>query len=276
MSYNRFKNTFIWMAANGYKKAVRSALGLFFALLLVYSIKLGLSTRLYLGEHWEVSQMEDAWDMTLVMVMMVFILCVANYTSHIRTTDSRVMALMLPASNAEKFWAAYLWTSLSLTAMFVVAVVCADFTRVLLSYIAGWDIHGSMILTVIANGFPGKMSSDVPALAVLEMYQLMIGAHAVFVLGGALFRRQPVLFTLLAVFALSTAFGIVVSVFCTNVPSFFDWLVEHLKDLDGVMSQNAWLLILNVLTAAFTVLHFWGAYKLFCRTQIISNKWINV
>lgn len=278
MNYNRFKNTFAWMAANGYKRAVRSAIGMFFALLLVYCINLGLSTNeTHLGEYWELSMMENAAGLTFFIVLMVFVVCAGNHTSYIRTNDSRVMALMLPADNKEKFLAGYLWTLVSLTAVCAAAIICADLARVIISYLAGWCIHSSLVITCIKQWcVGGAVSTDHPFLIQTWLWLMLAGAHATFVLGGTFFRRQPILMTMIAIFAIASATGIAISIFCSNVPAFFEWFVTTIKNLDGVMSETVWLLILNLLTLGVIALEYWAAYKLFCRIQIISNKWINV
>lgn len=275
MNYKRFKNTFVWMAANGYKRAITSTVAQFFAFLIVYCVKLGMIT-FYMGETWETSQMESTWIITVVMVSFVAILGMASVASDMRTNDGRVMLMMLPASNAEKFWARILWLLLSLFGSCVVAIVCADIMRVVISYIVAWPIHGSMLVSLLSDEFavlPGF--HDYPLL-MIEKCLLFIAAQSVFVLGGTFFRRRPLPLTVLSIFVISTLFGLIVSAIFTNVPSFIDQMAEILGNIFENVNHDFLTFILNLVTLLFIALHLWAAYKLYCRTQVISNKWINL
>ncbi|MDE7088783.1 MAG: hypothetical protein K2O54_01560, partial [Prevotella sp.] len=276
MNLDRFKNTFIWVAANGYKKAIRCTIGLFFAFLLVYCINLGFARSLYLGETWEISMMENVWGTTVLMICIVLTAGMCCVAADMRTNEGRVMTMMLPASNAEKFWARILWLILSLAVSCVVAIICADIMRVILSYIVSWPIHGSMLLTIIMHSDVSIESGSF--LETVQMYLMPIYISSVFVVGGTFFRRNPFLFTLLSVFLLFFILGLIVFGISNNMPSLFIKIGEMLDELFSkrYVSYDFLLSITNLITIALIALNYWIAYKLYCRIQVISNKWINL
>lgn len=276
MNLDRFKSTFIWVAANGYKKAIRSTVGLFFAFLLVYCINLGFAPSLYLGELWEISMMEDVWGTTVFMICIVLTIGMCSVAADMRTNEGRVMTMMLPASNAEKFWARILWLILSFTVSCVVAIICADIMRVILSYIVSWPIHASMLLTVITHNEVSILKDSF--LEITQIYLIFIYISSVFVVGGTFFRRNPLLLTLLSVFLLFFILGLIVFGISNNMPSLFIKIGEMLDELFSkwYVSYEFVLSITNLITMALIALNYWIAYKLYCRIQVISNKWINL
>ena len=278
MNWKRFKHTLIWTAANRYKRALTETTMLFFAFLLVFSITLGLNISYNWGEEWETSKMYSAWCTALGMAIFIFIINISTFLKNMRANDGRVMTLMLPASNAEKFWAAYLWSVGSTIAGTLVAIVCADLARVLFSYIFGWQIHGSMVVASITNGFGFEIFSELMgAWKFFTILVVIMIPHSTMTLGGVFFRRSPAAFTLLSMFAISTLLGICVSTALEIMPSgWYYWIGEWLETAMSTWNENLLLAILNAIMIAFIALQFWLAYKVFCRIQVISNKWINI
>ena len=50
MDFNRLKKTFVWIAANEYKRTIRTMVGLTLGLTFLYCIQLGLDLNIYMGE----------------------------------------------------------------------------------------------------------------------------------------------------------------------------------------------------------------------------------
>ena len=278
MNWKRFKHTLIWTAANRYKRALTETTMLFFAFLLVFCIMLGMNISYNWGEEWETSKMYEAWGTTVGMAIFVFIINISTFLKNMRANDGRVMTLMLPANSAEKFWAAYLWSAGSTILGMIVAVICADLARVLFSYILGWQIHGSMVVASITNGFGFEIFSEsMGAWKFFTILVIIMIPHSTMMLGGVFFRRSPAAFTLLSMFAISTLLGICVSSALEILPSgWFYWIGEWFGGMVTTWNENLLLVIFDAMMIALIALHFWLAYKVFCRIQVISNKWINI
>lgn len=276
MDYNRFKKTFAWVAASEYKGMIRAAIGLTLGLTFVYSLNLGVD-EMYMGETWLHAEMLEVWKMTLCLCLFVMTVTVGEIAKDMQTNDGRVMALMLPASNGEKFLARMLWLTFSMTVVCIVSVVCGDILRVMLSYAFGWSVHTSMLWDIISEGsiFSLSVSNNIPGLLIVQMVLMVICGHSFFTLGGTFFRRRAILLTMVTSFILSSLFGLIVSTFILSCPNFIKdfgiWFVET------VDSGNQWPVLIPIaITLAFTVFNYWAAYKLYCRIQVISNKWINL
>lgn len=275
MSYNRFKKTFVWIAASSYKGAIRIALGLTLAMTFMYSKCLGMEE--YHGEVWLREQMTGTLAVTLQMFLVAMAVSAANIAKDMQTNDGRVMTLMLPAGNGEKFLARMLWILVSSFGAMIVASVCADILRVLLSYAFRWDIHASMFGYLITNGgdmrvmeFLQRCLGGIPQIIIMT-----ICAHSFFTLGGTLFRRQALLFT----FIISSVLTILVGMALATIARHFPGLLVNTVGwfMSAANSSVGWVRFVSILVIiAFTVFDYWAAYKLCCRTQVISNKWINL
>lgn len=280
MDYNRFKKTFAWVAANDYKSIIRTAIGLTLGLTFLYSVDIGLD-KTYLGETWLHAEMVDMWIMTLCIYLLIMTVTVGDIARDMRNNDGRVMALMLPASNGEKFLARMLWMTLSMTAAYITAAVCADLLRVTLSYAFGWNVHTLMFWDIISEGNMFNMggspiSFDRQTMTLTLMFVLSaICSHSFFTLGGTFFRRRPILLTMATSFVLSSLFGLVTSTAMIAFPDFFTALGQWF--FAPIEEGGVWpLYIPMAIISAFTAFNYWAAYKLYCRIPVISNKWINL
>lgn len=276
MDYNRFKKTFAWVAASEYKGMIRAAIGLTLGLTFVYSLNLGVN-EMYMGETWLHAEMLEVWKMTLCLCLFVMTVTVGEIAKDMQANDGRVMALMLPASNGEKFLARMLWLTFSMTVVCIVSVVCGDILRVMLSYAFGWSVHTSMLWDIISEGgiFSLSVSHDIPGIVIVQMVLLVILSHSFFTLGGTFFRRRAILLTMVTSFILSSLFGLIVSTFILHSP---EMLAELARPFLGALEAGyTWPMLIPVaITTVFIVFNYWAAYKLYCRIQVISNKWINL
>lgn len=278
MDFNRLKKTFVWIAANEYKGTIRTMVGLTLGLTFLYCIQLGLDLNIYMGETWEQSKMTYVWTNTLVVFSIFLVFSIAYIAKDLRTNDGRVMTLMLPANNIEKYLARFVWITISSVVTCIVAFVCADILRILLSYAFGWIIHSSLVWNVVSNGFyySPSFEDNIPYLVVLQVFLMPLWVHSFYTLGGTFFRRQPLLLTTVTLFALTTLFGIIMGTVATHMPSscmemFGRWLGANIES-----GNELPMLIIIVPTLAFIIFNYWASYKLYCRIQVISNKWINI
>ena len=102
--------------------------------------------------------------------------------------------------------------------------------------------------------------------------------HSVYVCLGCFFRRNSWIITSVILFVATTTLTFVASMLSLD---FFNhnihfhnglYIGGELYVIDGYSIIATVVLLLT----GFTVLNYWLAYKLFCRMQVINNKWINV
>ena len=203
-----------------------------------------------------------------VCLMFYSILCGGLMFNNMKTKQRRISFLMLPASNLEKFLSRWLMSTVGAFLVFLVALLVADIGRAVIGIIMGLNPHGSVFLSFFGIGFEGipKVLSYIGDMFVsgrgdyfFYILSCFVVAQAVFVLGGALFRRHAVLLTILTMIVLSSVLG----------P--FGFFALFFDLVDG--GQAVIGIVLNLLVIAAC---YYGAYRLFCRSEVISHKWLNL
>ena len=201
-----------------------------------------------------------------VMVAMTFSTTIvgfltAYYASGIlgnaRTKEQRTTVLMLPASNAEKYWARLAYVLVVIPLFVAVALLVATLLRMGIQLLLGHDY--------IVFGF--DMMFNESGFDFLETVLAHVYMMSLFVLGGALFRKHPFIWTWVSLMSLILILALVAGLL--------------IKLLNPTM-QHVYIhwelprLIGDLVFAALTVFNFWFSYRLFCRLQIVQHKWFNV
>ena len=175
-----------------------------------------------------------------------------------RTQSQRIGVLMLPASNSEKFTARLTYCLVILPLLIAVCLLAATGLRMLLEVLMG---HQG-----IYSGLPmlfGRMEADSIGSWISYLWSM-----SAFVLGGVLFKKNPCLWTWVALFAIMMAIA-AIAVIVFHIAN-----VRHLSvNTHESATADA---VITVITAALTVFNFWMSYRLFKRLQIVQHKWFNV
>ena len=186
--------------------------------------------------------------------------------SHMKETRQRTTYLMWPVSNLEKYLVPLVHNILLLGVGTLVAYHLADALRVLLDWTTGRAVvWGSPYFwDIVSRPFDGS--------APWEMTAFIVGSylwfHSLYILGGSLFRRQQFLLTSIAI-----VIGFFLFVWAAHtVNSHFEFMALH----DGVWHVHWSFYLILVVGYGLIALHYWLSYKIFCRMQVINNKWLNV
>lgn len=206
----------------------------------------------------------------------------AYYSSGIlgnaRTTQQRTTALMLPASNLEKFVARIIYCCIGMLIVLYLAALAATGLRMLLELIAGHDQIVAGIDLLLGNyiGPRGEnyFEGEVINMGILFPIALTLWSASLFVLGGVFFRKRPFVWTNVVLFAatlllFTLTFYIVTLIGEKEVDEF---LRPIFKDMTPATFFN-WV---SVFLFAFTALNVWLSYRLFCRLQVVQHKWFNL
>lgn len=196
--------------------------------------------------------------------------------NNMKTKEQRITFKMLPASDLEKFIVRVLYITVVWVLIGVVAFCLADLCRILICFISGSHGTYSTIPDVLnmwfgpANTHSMRMTSwGLNFIAgVLAINAWVFWAHSFYVLGGAFFRRRQFILTSCAHFAL----GILTLIIISYIP------VGNiiLSAEDGVKFVNTIAYAYTAVAIIVGLLNWWLAYKLFKRSQVINNKWINL
>lgn len=192
----------------------------------------------------------------------------AMIQKNLRTKQQRIVFKMLPATDFEKFIMRYLHVTVGMLAATLLGFVLADLLQMLICKMAYgqvlacgtselWDAINNLIDFSIGN--QKAVSSATFAITFL----LMI--HSFYMLGGAFFRKQPVVFTsLLLMFLCILHLQVIISI------DKYDIIALSAVQMQTVLS------VIIVIQLAVTAVCYWLTYLLFKRMQVINNKWINL
>ena len=201
--------------------------------------------------------------------------------AQMKDTRKRSAYLLWPVSNSEKYVVGLLHSVILMAIIAVVSFIAADALRVLVDAITG---------RIIVWGIPLYYNQAFSAFSVVEwqsnanLLTWLFYFHSLYIVGGTLFRRYQFLST-------SAIIAIVTILFVMFMrQSGLDRVDFHLWDYEPVIRQAAngelyetyhavynpsyyVALLVGWLIIAF---HYWASFKLFCRMQVINNKWLNV
>lgn len=228
---------------------------------------------LFNGRAFEPAEMGKAWNhgaaISVLIAGGIFSLISASLTFNpMNSKTKRICALMLPATNLEKF-VSYLTVSVVFYHLaFLIALPLADLAQ----FVFFWVIAkpGGFITPEFLNLLQSE-SPFTPALVFFGCIALI----ATYVLGSAFFRRQPFILTTALVWAVNFVLFIL---FINFLEMFGDNFAEYFMDpasariftLDTI---QVWLKV--ALLAAYmlwTALCLSISYRMFCRANVITNK----
>ena len=200
--------------------------------------------------------------------------------AQMKDTRKRSAYLLWPVSNSEKYIISLLHSIILMAIITVVSIVAADALRVLIDAITG---------RVFVWGVPlyGKYFSSGPEWQeMLMVVTWMFHFHSLYIIGGTLFRRFQFLSTSITIATVVILLMILFAQIGWDNIDFNLWYYEPTGEVyklsDGrtidimraVYNPSFYFAILG----AWLVIaaHYWASFKLFCRIQVINNKWLNV
>ncbi len=196
--------------------------------------------------------------------------------NNMKTKEQRITFKMLPASDLEKFIVRVLYITVVWVLVGTVTFCLADLCHMLICLISGSHGAYSTIPEVLNMWFGPSNTHSMRMTAwginffagVMAVNAWAFWAHSFYVLGGAFFRRRQFILTSCAHFALGILSLIIIS-----------YIPKESIFLSVEKSQNLVNTIAYVYTAVAIMvglLNWWLTYRLFKRSQVINNKWINL
>ena len=220
-----------------------------------------------------VAYMEDAYPI-LIKGIAVFdiiffgigmLFCASFLFYHLKKKSWCSAYLMWPASNLEKYLVSLVLNVVMAAIGTIICVIIADALRVLVD-----ALSGRIVVWAIPMIFDLKTLNLNPLIAWGPFLSEILLIHAAYILGGTLFRKQQFVLTTIAIVIIGY-----IMVFTWHSPVIDN---ANLFDLDekGKSVPNAWFYVVSIGGYLLTALCYWLSYKIFCRMQVINNKWLNV
>ena len=266
---NRFMNLLKYEIFTESKGFARGAIGLTIGLAFFFMTKLYFKR----GLLQEIPIYSILADVALFVGFVLMMVAGCSIFKNLLSKQNRITFLSLPASNLEKYISRFIWVNVGYAIMFVIAVIFADLLLALFSLMLGLGVHGSVTVTLFAELFESKtvLYSRIlnPGYFSVMVCTIMLFMQSSWTLLGTLFRKNAWLWTLCIQVFLGTSWAMAIS----SSDSFLSqlWLSFH-----STLGHDLFFWIHVILGLAASALMYWGSYRIFCRMQVINNKWLNV
>ncbi len=187
--------------------------------------------------------------------------------ANMKTREGRIRYIMLPASNLEKYLARFILVFVALPVTMFVAFLIADALVSLVTLflpipyvMSGFRAIREMCLVTIIDFDGTHIYFDSYAGMGFGM---MMNAMVWFC--ATLFRR-PLVMSIICVISFMTLFILSLVTLAE---------AGYLRNIPDTTS-NVQMVIFGTICWILFALLIWGSYRIFCRMQVITNKWINI
>ena len=244
----RFINTFVWTLEASKKELITSVVSLYFVFALV--LTLGSTTTFF-------NNIEFASGFCTGLFFVYIMISGCWIGSNLKTKQQIIMYKMLPASNLERFLSRYFYITFIWIMGGILAFAAADLVQIIVNIIIGNEVKSSILFIYIA--ISDGSEEGLPFIEFLAMYLVYVWIHSLYILGGVFFRKNQ--------FVLTTLVNIVLAIVLTKIIKETGIFIF----IDDI--QTTFIIVFLILLIA---LNYYLSYKLFCRIQVINNKWINL
>ena len=267
---NRFMNLLKYEIFTESKGFARGAIGLTIGLAFFFMTKLYFKR----GLLQEIPIYSILADVALFVGFVLMMVAGCSIFKNLLSRQNRITFLSLPASNLEKYISRFIWVNVGYAIMFVIAVIFADLILALFSLMLGLGVHGSVTVTLFAGLFESKTTvlySRIlnPGYFSVMVCTIMLFMQSSWTLLGTLFRKNAWLWTLCIQVILGTSWVMAIS----GPDSFLSQLWHSFH---STLGHDLFFWTHIILGLAASALMYWGSYRIFCRMQVINNKWLNV
>ena len=262
-SIHRFKNVLWWDLRQQRLFLLRMTLVWTAIFLFIYLPNLLYKLNLINEPGTEISVF---WGIYIIYITLVAGRFLGGYGQR----PQRLGFLVLPATNFEKFLSRLVYVTIVATLIFAAGFLIADLIQFLITLI-GKSRQAEFMFPHLFDmnlGFFTIKYQETIALPLFWLSSLTWG-QSLFLLGGMLFRKHQVFQTIIFLTLLSVAI-FMLTTYLANI-----FLEEYMFVYDPSRA-NTTLLLWSAGFAALAVLNYWLSYRLFCRLQLIHNKWLNI
>ena len=227
--------------------------------------------------------LEELLPSCISMLTFLAMILTCNAMGHMTTKGERTDFLILPARNIEKFIARYLYVFLLFVAIVSVAFVVADALHLLLFPLLGYgeyrEVCDWLLPTLFdAGAWDSVFDADVidrfsghekDWVAILFVCMMHVIASSMFALGGNYWRKHAFLKTVGVMMLLVVGSSWIAYLLLKDMPASLH------REIFWV-HYNSFIVCCSVLFGVLSVLCWYWAYRLFCRSQVVEPKRISL
>lgn len=188
----------------------------------------------------------------------------ANY----RKRQGALAFLALPASSAEKYVVRFLLVTVFWGVALCAGFLCFDLIQYLIAHLTvGGQAQMGTFAYLLSGSDTTPIQAQGPFAATLAAWLLFFWFQSLYALGGTFFRRfqwivVSVILVTVFIFVFSWLSG-------GGIRSFMQWIMGNNIHPEGFFT------VVSVVLALLIMLNYWLSYRLFRRTQLIQNRWVN-
>ena len=269
-----------WM--ENWKKNLNLFLAMSLAFLTVYLFQMNDFDYPIVGENMSIDAMDyinsHTQGFALVFYLTLFYQA-AEIMSNMRTKESRLSYLMLPATMLEKFLARFLYVTAGIVLMLLVSSLLAEVVR--WAFMPFFHSLADRFKIFVWAGAWGNIFDSFIGESKLLMNNgafvpqgimntlVFFWFHSLFVLGGSYFGKHAFFKTWGTMISVVLAFvGLGVLLDTVEVWNFLRPIMDFITQIPEAMA----FFLIAFIFFCFTALNWWLSYKLFTRQQIIKPK----
>lgn len=211
----------------------------------------------------------------IVFFCFAMLFAASGIFSQMKDTRKRSAYLLWPVSNVEKYVVSVLISVVMMLFLTIGAFILADVLRVLVDWLTGRIVVWGFTMPVMGRDGEHSWAVYQDGRLIWMLFTWAFYFHSLYIVGGTLFRRQQFLFTSGTIVVVG-----ILMIMLLNQIDFpqFDFITGHWDEKTQTYTETfhpAFYVLFTVLDLLI-VFHYWASYKLFCRMQVINNKWLNV
>ena len=278
---NRFWTLLKWDVLMNKKFYIQMGIGLTVAFAFIFCLNTWVGdSKIAWGNDYYLAHLADM----VVFVEFVVMMAAASYMFYNMTTkQQRILFLMHPASNIEKYLARFVSMTVGVLIVSNIAIIAADLIHQVFGLIIGSDVRGSVVMHLPGlyddpNAQPSRLfnfSLNGNGLSIPWLVQeyaaliVIMSIHAFYMLCGSLFRRNAWLLAICSHFLLTFLGALVLY-------KIADWGLLELVTIESEAALKALIYLAIILGTIFTATLYWLSYKIFTRMQVVQYKWLNL
>ena len=265
----RFGNTFRWFFCENRSRLLAWSAGLALGIFVVQSLFLWMTLA-----HIEGAQLNSeilrgvCLPISEICALFTLWFVFSQIFSTLKPKQKRIAYLTLPATNLERYLAAFFMTVVVWPICVMLAVALGDTLRMLFFGLLGKGWVSGVVAFFNREG--NSLTGWEKVLNNMSEFAMSAWVCSAFILGGTWFKKRQFLFTGLILIVLTTALVWL----CAQLHINYEILTFDAETKEVHMT---WLVYPSIIgLTAFSLLNFWGSYQIFKRFQIITSKWTNI
>ncbi len=217
-------------------------------------------------EKFSLRVCEAVGGFSAVALFFYFLIAASILYRNEQKKQQRIAWLMLPATNLEKFLSRWIYMVAFSLVGGTLTFFVADLIHIVYLCMANYPVK---VATVYFFGAFPRMSGDavvglwVNVFCVTWLYALLAAIHAFFLLGGVFFKKFHFIAT-------SATAVLLFAIWATLYNG--SGLYLYSNGIPRILFYGGLTVIYTCCAALFT----WLAYRLFCRWQVVTHKFVNL